>query len=90
MMNRNLGIACTDETEDDADQYAGNALIPEEAYDDFIMRTHKFTDMNIRRFSDEIDRDPGIVPGRLMMDGLVPFSAALSRKLRCIFRAEIS
>lgn len=75
--------------EDDADSYAQQKLIPEDKYEKFVSDNVCFNETTIRYFADEINRDPGIVLGRLQYDKKVPFSdKKLSDSLR--FRYNIS
>ena len=54
----------------------------EEPYDPFV-RMNEFSENAIRRFAERIDRDPGIVLGRLQNDQIVPFTnVALSKALK--------
>ena len=75
--NGDLGITFEDtlhHAEDEADTYAENKLIPPEAYTLFIKNcNHYFTVQNISHFASQIDRDPGIVLGRLQNDGLIDY-----------------
>lgn len=60
--------------EQEADDFARQALIPEDAYQAFVARTAPhFSVAKIREFADRIDRDPGIVLGRLQMDHHVTY-----------------
>ena len=58
--------------EDAADRYAEDKLIPPDRYNEFV-RAGKFDVDSIRQFANIIDRDPGIVLGRLRNDGKVPY-----------------
>lgn len=69
-------------TEDIADSYARDLLIPPEPYGKF-KEENSFDEASIRRFAASINRDPGIVYGRLQKDQKIPFhETALSKKLR--------
>ena len=57
--------------EDAADKYAEDKLIPPGEYEAFV-RMNEFSENAIRRFAERIDRDPGIVLGRLQNDQIVP------------------
>ena len=82
IVNGNMGVSVDNDTEDDADIYAKNKLIPQNEYKLFLEHD-SFNESSIRRFADSIDRDPGIVLGRLLMDGKVSFSDnKLSKTLR--------
>ena len=68
--------------EDAADKYAEDKLIPPGEYEAFI-KMNEFSENAIRRFAERIDRDPGIVLGRLQNDQIVPFTnVALSKALK--------
>ena len=59
-----------------------NPELPEK-YKDFISCNPNYDENNIREFAESINRDPGIVLGRLMIDGKVNHSDTyLSKKLR--------
>lgn len=77
IINGDLGITFEDKlhhAEDEADTYAENKLIPPEAYQLFLAKCNRhFTVQNISFFADQIDRDPGIILGRLKNDGLVDY-----------------
>ena len=68
--------------EDAADKYAEDKLIPPGEYEAFV-KMNEFSENAIRRFAERIDRDPGIVLGRLQNDQIVPFTnVALSKALK--------
>lgn len=71
ILNSDWGVSFHDENEDDADRYAQMTLIPQDRYEVFIRRNDSFNESIIREFAREIDRDPGIVLGRLLRDKLV-------------------
>ena len=76
IMNGDYGISFEKETgdqEDAADKYAQDTLIIPDKYEEFVKR-NEFNINAIRRFAEQIDRDPGIVLGRLKKDGLVDYS----------------
>jgi addiction module HigA family antidote len=76
IMNGDYGISFereTGEQEDAADKYAQDTLILPDEYEEFVKR-NEFSIDAIRRFATQIDRDPGIVLGRLKKDGLVDYS----------------
>lgn len=65
IMNNDLGISFDKEDgESVADKYAEDALIPPEQYQAFVEKG-EFTISSIKSFADTINRDPGIVLGRL-------------------------
>ena len=80
MMHEIGHIVCGDfgislETDDSdkeksADEYAREKLIPNEKYQKF-KKNEDFSSKAIKEFAEAIDRDPGIVAGRLIHDGLV-------------------
>lgn len=73
IINGDYGITFEDEDcEDAADRYAEDKLIPPDVYQKFI-QNGKFDVTSIRRFADSIDRDPGIVLGRLKNDKKVSY-----------------
>ena len=43
-------------------------------YDDYVSNNTEFDESSIREFAESIDRDPGIVLGRLLKDGLIPYT----------------
>lgn len=63
--------ASTDELEKNADKFAEELLIPEKDYNKFLAASN-FTQFSIISFSNEINRDPGIVVGRLQNDKKIP------------------
>ncbi len=73
--------------EHDADLYAANSLIPKDKYDDFVER-HRFGIADIQKFADSINRDPGIVLGRLQNDGLVEFNDWTMNPLKHKYRVK--
>ena len=58
--------------ETEADEYAGNALIPKGEYRKFVAGGRFFAD-NIRQFAQQVGIHPGIVVGRLQHDGLLDY-----------------
>lgn len=83
ILNGDLGISFNGDKEDEADLYAQRTLIPQDKYEYFINNNRHFDELIIRTFADSIDRDPGIVLGRLMNDGIIPYNdKKLSGKLR--------
>lgn len=69
------------ENEKLADEYARNRLISSEKYDEFI--SHQiFSLQSIKDFSKSIQRDPGIVLGRLQKDGIVGYNDAKMNALK--------
>jgi addiction module HigA family antidote len=74
IMNGDYGITFEEEDcEDAADKYAEDKLIPPEAYYTFI-QADRFDVDSIRTFANLIERDPGIILGRLRNDGKVTYN----------------
>lgn len=60
--------------EDAADIFAENMLIPPDAYQKFLNEhRHTITVQSISHFANQINRDPSIVLGRLLNDGLIDY-----------------
>ncbi len=75
IVNGDFGISFIDQTgdiEDLADSFANNTLIPLEQYKIFINK-NRFTISSIKDFAKRINRDPGIILGRLQNDGYVKY-----------------
>lgn len=93
IMNDDYGITFSDnqgESEDEADLYAQGKLIPQKEYEDFIENNRSFNEKNILDFSKDINRDPGIVYGRLQNDGKIPFTETmLAKKFRHKYKVHI-
>ena len=81
VMNGDFGISFegeAGEAESMADEYAENKLIDPVSYESFIKESKgRFTIGNITAFAEDIDRDPGIILGRLENDGYVDHRNAL-------------
>ena len=81
VMNGDFGISFegeTGEAENIADEYAENKLIDPALYESFVKESQgKFTMRSITAFAECINRDPGIVLGRLENDGYVDRRNAL-------------
>jgi hypothetical protein len=91
VLNGDLVITFKNEAEDDANLYAQRSLIPEDAYVEFKNRNKSFTEEDIRSFADAIDQDPGIVYGRLQIDGKIPYTETyLSSRLRHKYKVVIA
>lgn len=69
------------EQEDTADKFAEDSLIPCEQYQKFIERG-QFDLQSIRYFANTINRDPGIVLGRLQNDKKIDFNDWTMKPLR--------
>ncbi len=84
IIHGDYGISFEKETgakEEAADKYAEDALIQPDKYQEFI-RNNIFTLATITAFAEMINRDPGIVLGRLQNDGLVEFNDWTLQSLR--------
>lgn len=91
IMNGDYGISFEKETgerEAAADKFAEDLLIQPDKYQEFI-RKKIFTISSIEAFSDELDRDPGIVLGRLENDGLIEFNDWTLQPLRHKYRVKM-
>ena len=64
-----------------ADRFAEDSLIPADDYQEFVAK-NKFTVSSIRLFAEKIDRDPGIVLGRLQNDKYVGYDDWSMKPLR--------
>lgn len=84
IINGDYGISFEKESgeqEDAADKFAEDSLIPDEQYQKFI-ECGRFDLQSIRCFANTIDRDPGIVLGRLQNDKKVDFNDWTMKPLR--------
>ena len=73
IMRGDFGISLEQENgekEREANEFARNKLIPKKKYSEFVDRG-EFDANSIKSFAVSIGRDPGIVAGRLIHDGLV-------------------
>lgn len=77
------------EKEELANRYAEDALVPPDQYQRF-RHNNKFDIDAILEFSEQIDRDPGIVLGRLENDGFVEFNDRSLQRLRHKYKVKIS
>lgn len=91
ILNGDFGISFDSEVgsqESAADNYAENALIPPDTYKLFVKK-RKFDVHSIQAFAKSIDRDPGIVVGRLQNDRFVSFDdwtlKPLKKKYKVVF-----
>ena len=90
VMNGDFGISFEKESgeqEDRANKYARDMLIPPEQYQEFV-RENKFDIYSIRRFARKINRDPGIVLGRLQKDKKVEYDDWSLNPLRHKYRVK--
>lgn len=95
VMNGDFGVSFYTEVEDEtelaADEYAQNTLIPSEKYSEFVQTGEACTAESIRQFAVSIDRDPGIVLGRLKRDEYVPYAETeLSHELRHKYKVKMN
>ncbi|MDO4280000.1 MAG: HigA family addiction module antitoxin [Peptococcaceae bacterium] len=92
IMNGDLGISFEGETgaqESKADAYAADKLIPQADYETFV-KQGSFTVQSITGFAQQMDRDPGIVLGRLQCDGHVRYNDRSLNTLRRPYKAAKS
>lgn len=92
VMNGDYGISFDSESgeqEEIADKYAEDMLIPRDEYQLFIA-ANKFDVQSICRFAEEINRDTGIVIGRLLNDGKVHYNDWSLSSLRHKYKVKIS
>ena len=75
--------------EEIADRFAADSLIDPNEYERFIEKK-VFNLATIQQFADEIDRDPGIVLGRLQNDGLVGYDDLTLQSLRHKYKVRTS
>ncbi len=78
----------TGESEELADKYAEDSLIPPMYYKQFVTMG-QFDISAIRQFAAQIDRDPGIVVGRLLKDQYVEYSDWTLKPLRTKYKVAI-
>ena len=52
------------------DKYARNKLIPNDLYSEYLKHSN-FSEKSILSFAQNVNRDPGIIVGRLQHDGLI-------------------
>lgn len=91
IVNGDYGISFEKEggdKEDVADRYAADKLIPSDKYKEFLS-DKVFSEESIRDFADSIDRDPGIVLGRLQKDGLVRYDDGNLKNLKHKYRVKV-
>ena len=93
ILNGDYGISFEKEIgeqEAAADRYAEDTLIPKALYQEFISSNERFDVQLIKTFADKIDRDPGIVLGRLQNDGKVRFDDLTLSSMRRKYRVQIA
>lgn len=79
----------TGEREEVADKFAADLLIKSDEYQKFI-QGNTFTLTKIKEFAASIERDPGIVLGRLQKDKLVRYDDRTLNLLRHKYKVKIS
>ena len=90
IMNGNFGISFDSESgeqEEIADKYAEDMLIPYEQYKVFLAE-NRFDVQSIKIFAKKIERDPGIVLGRLLNDRKVDYNDWTLNGLRHKYRVQ--
>lgn len=90
VINGDYGISFEKETgeqEEAADKFAEDSLIPPERYQDFLAGK-KFDLQAIKTFANQIERDAGIVLGRLQNDGIIGFDDWRMKSLRRKYRIK--
>lgn len=68
VLEGNVGITAED-NESEMDLFVRDALIPDKEYQMFVGENTYYNEELIREFAARIERDPGIVAGRLFKDG---------------------
>ena len=92
IVNGDYGISFEKETgkqEEAADKYAEDMLIPPEQYQEFVSN-NRFDMCAIKEFATHIDRDPGIVLGRLQNDKKVAFDDWTLKPLKRQYKVKIT
>lgn len=90
IINGDYGISFDKETgeqEEAANKYAEDSLIPPEKYQEFL-DGKRFDLQAIRIFADQIERDPGIVLGRLQNDEIIGFDDWTMKPLRHKYKVK--
>lgn len=91
IVNGDYGISFEKESgeqEHAADMFAEDSLIPREKYNGFIA-SGKFGLNDIICFAEAINRDPGIVLGRLQNDGVVGFDDWTMKPIRYRYKVKM-
>jgi len=91
IINGDFGITFDSENyqnEDMADKYAADALIPPAEYQRFI-NSNRFDIASICDFANQIERDPGIVLGRLLNDKKVEYTDKSLSSLRHQYKIKL-
>lgn len=90
--NGDYGISFESEkgkAEELADAYAQNTLIDPAEYKGFI-KARRYDATSIKRFAEKINRDPGIVLGRLQNDGKVGYTDRTINSLRHKYKVSVN
>lgn len=77
-------------TEDDekaADEFARNALIPQDSFEQFISGQN-FSEESVRKFASKNNLLPGIVVGRLQNDEIIKYSQLNHLKTQYVFKSK--
>ncbi len=91
IINGDYGISFEKETgeqEEAANKFAQDSLIPSDQYQKFV-ECAKFDLQSINEFANKINRDPGIVLGRLQNDKIVDFNDWTLNPLRHKYKVRI-
>lgn len=92
IINNEYGISFEHESgkqEDAADKYAADTLIPPEKYNEFVEQ-NKFDINSVCEFAKRINRDPGIILGRLQKDEKVGFTDRSMNQLRHKYKVRVA
>ena len=84
VINGDFGVSFENESgkeEIDADKFAENSLIPPHEYDQFLSKGI-FTVRSVLDFSSKINRDPGIILGRLQKEKVIGYDDWRFKTLR--------
>lgn len=90
IINGDYGISFEKETgekEIAADLFAEDCLIPRDMYNEFVANK-RFSLNDIMSFADDINRDPGIILGRLQNDGLVGYDDWTMKPIKHKYRVK--
>ncbi len=91
IINGDYGISFEKEAgeqEEFADRYAENMLIPPDMYQEFVNK-NSFDIHSIKKFAEKINRDPGIILGRLQNDKKVGFDDWNLKPLKQKYKVKI-
>lgn len=76
-------------TEEADNRFAEDCLIPPKKYQDFLAEKN-FNLQTIKTFVNQIERDPGIVLGRLQNDEIIDFDDWTMHSLRHKYKVKIA